>query len=76
LVPGYVDPAEVGRIARFIAEINPDIPYSLLAFYPQFFLSDLPTTSRGHAESALAEARAAGLTRVRIGNEHLLGPDY
>jgi len=76
LVPGYVDPAEVARIARFIARLNPNIPYALLAFAPQFYLSDLPPTSRLHAEEAEAAARDAGLTNVRIGNRHLLGGDY
>ena len=76
LVPGYVDASEVGALARFIADLNPDIPYSLLAFHPQFYLHDLPVTSREHAEEALAAAKAAGLTRVRIGNVHLLGEAY
>jgi pyruvate formate lyase activating enzyme len=49
---------------------------SLLAFHPQFTLHDLPVTSRDHAEEALAAAKAAGLTRVRIGNIHLLGEPY
>jgi pyruvate formate lyase activating enzyme len=72
LVPGYVDAVEVGRLAEWIASLDPDIPYSLLAFHPQFYLSDLPVTTRQEAESALAAAQAAGLTRVRIGNRHLL----
>jgi pyruvate formate lyase activating enzyme len=76
LVPGYVDAAEVGPLARFIASLNPEIPYSLLAFSPQFYLDDLPVTSEEHAEGALAAAKAAGLTRVRIGNIHLLGEPY
>ena len=41
LVPGYVNENEVGGIARFIASINPDIPYSLLAYCPHFYMSDL-----------------------------------
>ncbi|MGC8795043.1 MAG: radical SAM protein, partial [Bryobacteraceae bacterium] len=76
LVPGYVDAGEVGRIARFIASLDPDIPYALLGFAPQFAMSDLPPTSVRHAEDALREARAAGLRRVRMGNRHLLGFDY
>ncbi len=76
LVPGYVDAAEVRALARFIAGLNPDIPYSLLAFSPQLYLHDLPVTSQAHAEEALAAAKAAGLTRVRIGNIHLLGEPY
>jgi len=42
LVPGYVDAGEVGRIARFIAGINPKIPYALLGFAPHFCMTDLP----------------------------------
>jgi pyruvate formate lyase activating enzyme len=34
MVPGYIDTLEVGHIAEFIASINPEIPYSLLAFHP------------------------------------------
>jgi pyruvate formate lyase activating enzyme len=72
LVPGYVDASEVGRIARFIASFDPRIPYALLAFAPNFYLSDLPCTSARHAQQAEAAARAAGLVNVHIGNRHLL----
>jgi pyruvate formate lyase activating enzyme len=72
LVPGYVTPDEVAGIARFIAQINPHIPYALLAFAPQFYAADLPFTSVYHAEEALRRAEAAGLTNVRIGNRHIL----
>jgi pyruvate formate lyase activating enzyme len=76
LVPGYVEAEEVGRIARFIADLNPHIPYSLLGFGPHFYMPDLPRTSVRHAEEAEAAARAAGLSNVHIGNRHLLSRDY
>jgi len=76
LVPGYIDKQEVSQIARFISSLNPDIPYSLLAFAPQFMMRELPATSRRHAEECLAEAKAQGLKRVRVGNIHLLGDEY
>ena len=76
LVPGYVDAEEVGHLARFIAELDPEIPYALLGFHPHFFLPDLPRTSVRHAEAAEATAREAGLTRVRVGNRHLLSRAY
>jgi len=72
LIPGYVDAEEVFRIARFIASIHPDIPYTLLAFAPHFWMADLPCTSSAHAQEALEAARAAGLTRIRLGNAFLL----
>lgn len=73
LVPGYVDVEEVGKIAAFISSLDPGIPYALLAFHPCFEMIDLPRTSRAQAEAALQAARDAGLTRVRLGNRHLLG---
>jgi pyruvate formate lyase activating enzyme len=72
LVPGYVDLEEVHGLARFIAALNPDIPYSLLGFYPQFFLQDLPVTTRNFALQAKGVAEDAGVRRVHLGNPHLL----
>jgi pyruvate formate lyase activating enzyme len=76
LVPGYVDEREVACVARFISALDPHIPYSLLGFYPRFFLNDLPVTSRSHAARCEAVAREAGLRQVQIGNAHLLGSAY
>jgi pyruvate formate lyase activating enzyme len=76
LVPGYVKADQVGKIARFIASINPNIPYALLAFAPHFYMPDLPCTSVEQAREAEAAARSAGLTNVRLGNRHLLGWEW
>lgn len=75
LVPGYVDEPEVTKIAQFISGLNPEIPYSLLAFHPHFYLNDLPVTSRTQALRCLAAAQKAGLSNVHIGNVHLLGEE-
>jgi pyruvate formate lyase activating enzyme len=72
LVPSYVEETEVRSIARFIASIDPNIPYSLLAFYPHFFMQDLPLMERSMAEVCYAAAKDEGLNNVRLGNEHLL----
>lgn len=72
LVPGYIDEDEVRSIARFIASINLDIPYSLLAFYPHFYMSDMPLTQKVLAENCLRVAQKEGLKKVRLGNVHLL----
>ena len=71
-MPGYVDVDEVRPLAQFIARLNPDIPYSLLAFHPMFLMDDLPGTSLAHMERCYAAAQEAGLRRVHVGNEHLL----
>jgi len=76
LVPGYVEEEEVAAIAKFIAGLNPRIPYSLLAFHPHFLMPDLPSTSRRQAERAKESALSQGLTRVRVGNLHVLEATY
>ncbi len=72
LVPGYIDAEEVEKIARFIANISPKIPYSLLIFHPDFLMFDLPITPK---ETVVAAYKAAKkyLKNVHIGNLHLLG---
>ena len=75
MVPGYVDEEEVREIAEFIASLNPDIPYSLLAFHPQFLMKDLPVTSKSQARACLKAAREAGLKNVNVGNIHLIQDD-
>ncbi len=72
LVPGYVDEREVAGIARFIASVSPDIPYSLLGFHPHFYMGDLPRTPRALAERCRSVAGSAGLTNVHLANVHLL----
>jgi pyruvate formate lyase activating enzyme len=72
MVPGYIDAHEVGRIAEFIASLNPEIPYSLLAFHPDYEMTDLAPTSRRQANMCLDAAKQAGLSRVKVGNTHLL----
>ena len=71
LIPGYIDAEEVEAIARFISEIDENIPYTLLAFYPEYMMRDLPTTSRREAERCYRTAKKY-LKNVRVGNIHLL----
>jgi len=72
MVPGYVDAEEVGAIARFIADLDPSIPYSLLAFHPDYEMGDLPYTELDQAAECWSAAREH-LERVNVGNLHILG---
>jgi pyruvate formate lyase activating enzyme len=76
LVPGYIDSKEVFDITKFIAELDQSIPYSLLGFAPNFYMPDLPCTSRRHAQDCKKEAEKARLININMGNIHLLGEDY
>jgi len=71
LVPGYVDKIEVEKISKFIASLNPEIPYSLLIFFPAFYMSDLPITKKDWAFECFETAKKY-LKKVNLGNLHLL----
>lgn len=72
IVPGYIDPEEVNKIASFIASFNPLIPYRLLAFYPTFYMNDISVTPENLAYECYEAAKKTGLKNVSIGNVHLL----
>ena len=72
LIPGYVDEIEIRGIASFIANIDSSIPYSLLAFYPHFEMSDMPFTMKNDAIKFKEIAENEGLENVRIGNIGIL----
>ncbi|MCC6024795.1 MAG: radical SAM protein [Desulfurococcaceae archaeon] len=76
LVPGYVDEYEIEQATKFVAQLNPEIPYIFLGFHPDYLLLDLPTTSRRHAEKAVKIARENGLKNVWVENVFLLGSAY
>jgi pyruvate formate lyase activating enzyme len=72
LVPGYVNDEEIRKLASFIADLDPTIPYSLLAFHPLYYMDDMPYTRREDAERFLEICGEEGLRKVRIGNPWLL----
>ncbi len=74
LVPFYVDEREVASIAEFIASLSDEIPYSLLVFHPDFFMSDLPVTPKSQVMRCYDAARRY-LKHVNIGNKHLLAAE-
>jgi len=72
LCPACASKLESRAIAEFIAALDPSIPYSLLAFHPDYLMTDLPVTSLKDAEEARAAARSSGLQNVHLGNIHVL----
>lgn len=75
LVPGYVDEHEVEGIARFLADLDQDIPYSLLVFHPDYVMRDLPVTPPKHVKRCY-DLASKYLKNVHIGNLTLLHIAY
>lgn len=72
LIPGYIDEYEINEMAKFLSSINKEIPWSFLGFYPHFYFSDMPRTSRKQVDSALRIAEEYGMKKTHVGNVHLL----
>lgn len=63
LIPG-INQTQVRPLAEFIAEMDPDLPVSFLAFRPNFVLEDHPGATRELMQKAVAAARDVGLRNV------------
>ena len=76
VVEVYLQPYDWDRVALSTPSERGHSPYSLLAFHPDYLLTDLPPTSTRHAKAALKAAKEEGLRRVNVGNVWLLGDYY
>lgn len=67
-IPGLVETDQLKRIAETIAGAGEAIPFTILAFFPQYQMMDFRPPHTDEMLDALDAARAAGLTNVRLGN--------
>lgn len=62
LIPGFNDDlVEVRRMARFLASVSKDIPWHLVAFHPDYKMTNVPHTSRQRVAEVRQCAQAEGL---------------
>lgn len=64
LVPG-INEDQVAPLARFVADLDRDLPVCFLAFRPNFVLEDHPGATVEELQRAVAAAREAGLRNVQ-----------
>jgi pyruvate formate lyase activating enzyme len=76
VVPGLNDgDEELGEIARFLAGIDPDIPWHLSRFHPDYRYTDAVPTPVRTLEKAADIGKKAGLRYIYIGNVWGLSED-
>jgi pyruvate formate lyase activating enzyme len=69
VVPGLNDSEkELGRIAGFIAGIDPGIPWHVSRYHPDYVYNDSPPTPHSVLRRARVLGQAAGLRYIYIGN--------
>ncbi|HEX2695782.1 MAG TPA: radical SAM protein, partial [Acidobacteriota bacterium] len=69
VVPGLNDgDDELAGIARFIASVDPDIPWHVSRFHPDYEYAEAPATPVATLERALAIGKREGLRYIYVGN--------
>lgn len=71
VIPGRSDDEEQLRgIARFISDLDPDIPWHISRFHPDYQYGDVSTTALEALKRAYSLGKEAGLRFVYMGNVH------
>lgn len=68
VIPGWVETDQIGAVARLIADLDPDIPFTILAFFPTYQMSDTPPPTLDQMVEACEAVCEAGVRQVRLGN--------
>ncbi|MBN1922429.1 MAG: AmmeMemoRadiSam system radical SAM enzyme [Anaerolineae bacterium] len=69
VIPGLNDSdAELRAAAEWLAQINPNIPWHVSAFYPTYHMQDRPRTPPETLARAYTLGKAVGLNFVYVGN--------
>jgi len=67
-IPGWVETDQIKKIANHLAQINDEIPFTILAFFGEYKLKNLPSPNLNQMLQAYEVAKEAGLKNVRLGN--------
>ena len=67
-IPGWVEADQIEKIAQILLEVDPQIPYTILAFFPEYQLKDVSSPNLKQMLEAYARVKHVGLTNVRLGN--------
>ena len=67
-IPEVVESDQLRLIARLLAGVDADIPFTILAFFPQYLMKAYRPPNVEEMVNAYEEVRAEGLSRVRLGN--------
>lgn len=67
-IPNLVEADQIGEIAKHLAKIKVEIPFTILAFFGEYKLENLPSPNLDQMLQAYLATKEAGLKNVRLGN--------
>jgi pyruvate formate lyase activating enzyme len=73
-IPGWVEADQIGQIAQELSAVDREIPFTILAFFPEYHLRTVPGPTVEQMLAAYRAARDAGLRKIKLGNVPLFAP--
>jgi pyruvate-formate lyase-activating enzyme len=67
-IPGLVETDDLDNIACLLARIDPHIPFTILAFFPEYRMKNYRSPTVKQMVDAYQKSKAAGLKNIRLGN--------
>ena len=67
-IPGLVETDDLENIARVLNAVDPDIPFTILAFFPEYKMKAFSGPGVADMVDAYRRVKAVGLKNVRLGN--------
>jgi pyruvate-formate lyase-activating enzyme len=67
-IPGLVEAHDLGNIARILYAVDSKIPFTILAFFPEYRMKDYASPTVAEMVEAYHRVKAVGLKNIRLGN--------
>jgi pyruvate formate lyase activating enzyme len=67
-IPNLVETAQLKKIGQLLFDLDPEIPFTILAFFPEFQMKRYKSPTLENMVEAYHEVKALGLRKVRLGN--------
>lgn len=67
-IPGWVEDDQIEKIARLAQEVNPEIPITILAFFPAHKMKNTAPPSLSEMVRIYHKVKEKGLNNVKLGN--------
>jgi pyruvate-formate lyase-activating enzyme len=67
-IPGVVETQQLEQIAELLVAVDPSIPFTILAFFPEHEMLHVRSPTFAEMRDAYSRCRDSGLKNIRLGN--------
>jgi len=67
-IPGWVEDEQIIKILKLLVELNPEIPFTILAFFPSYKMKNVKPPTLFDMIRVYKEVKDIGLKNVKLGN--------